>query len=280
AIKSFKGDLDFEPNEFGLIEVSVINESPDLSASISNYFVKLADSLHIELNIKRARNNRIFVEKRFNRNLEDLNDAEENFALFQQKYGAFAVPEQVKAAVEAAGALEAQLIESQILVYNLEGTVSENSIIYKKIWNKIKAIEKKLSELSISDNVKDNSSLLIPFDKLPEIQVEYLRKFRDLEIQNRILQFLYPIYEQAKIDEQKSVPTLFVVDKAVPPELKYAPKKSFIILFITFIVFVIHLPFIFRADKLTNVGKLRNPLEEKELGFYNRIIKFYKIKFN
>ena len=49
------GDVIFEPTDNGLIEVSVINEDPDLSAKIANYFVILADSMYIELNIEQAR---------------------------------------------------------------------------------------------------------------------------------------------------------------------------------------------------------------------------------
>ncbi len=43
-----------------------------------------------------------------------------------------------------------------------------------------------------------------------------------------------PMYEQAKVEEQKSIPTIMVIDKAVPPELKYSPKRSVIILGFSF----------------------------------------------
>jgi hypothetical protein len=87
ALKRFSGDIIFEPTENGLIEVSIINEDPKLSAEMANYFVHLADSIYIELNIEQARNNRIFIEKRYNKNISDLKDAEDSFYVFQKKYG-------------------------------------------------------------------------------------------------------------------------------------------------------------------------------------------------
>jgi hypothetical protein len=86
------------------------------------------------------------------------------------------------------------------------------------------------------------------------------------------------MYEQAKVDEQKSAPTVLVVDKAVPPELKYRPKKAFIILGIEFLVFFILVVFVYHGEKIINEKEYRNPLVEKEGRFYHKIINFYKMK--
>ncbi len=91
ALKAFKNDLIFEPNEFGMIEVSVINKSPELSAEISSFFVSLVDSIHIELNMVQAQNNRAFIQTRYEKNLSDLKNAEDLLYAFQKKHGIFAV---------------------------------------------------------------------------------------------------------------------------------------------------------------------------------------------
>ncbi|HRI47902.1 MAG TPA: Wzz/FepE/Etk N-terminal domain-containing protein, partial [Ignavibacteriaceae bacterium] len=49
TIKAFVNDLDFSVNEFGMIDISVINEDATRSAEIANYFVILLDSLNIKL---------------------------------------------------------------------------------------------------------------------------------------------------------------------------------------------------------------------------------------
>ncbi len=279
ALKAVKGDLIFEPNEYGMIEVSVINEDPDTAAIIANYLVGLADSLHIAINIEQAARSRKFIERRFLQNQDDLRNAEENFKNFQKKYDVLAVPEQIQFAVAAVGELEAQLVEKEIQLNSVKGSISSSSSIYKMLEVQINSIRQRIKDFN-KKSLNDDPSMILPLDEIPELQMEYLRLYRELEIQNKILEFIYPLYEQAKLDEQKSTPTLLVIDKAVPAELKYAPKKAFIVLFFTFLALFIHLPFIFRANKILLSEKLKNPVEEKELRFYKKITRSYKISFN
>ncbi len=276
-IKRFSGDLLFDPNEYGFIEVSVINKDPETSAEMANYFVEIVDSLNIQLNIEQAKRQRKFVEKRFLQNQEDLRKAEEAFAEFQKKHGVFAIPEQVQVAVSAAGELEAQLVAQQILAETIRSDISTNSLIYKSIQAKINALKSQLKKMNSKAGGKNDNSLMIPFSKVPDLQVEYLRRYRDVEIQNKIMEFLYPMYEQAKIDEQKSMPTLLVIDKAEVPQLKYAPKKAFIILGAFFFFSFIFILFVFRGEEAINRKEFNNPLEEKEKRFFRRVGNYYKL---
>ena len=70
--------------------------------------------------------------------------------------------------------------------------------------------------------------------------IQYLRTYREVEIQQSILEIVMPMYEQAKVEEQKSMPTIMLMDKAIAPQLKYSPKRS-VIIFGTFISCFIHI---------------------------------------
>lgn len=79
-------------------------------------------------------------------------------------------------------------------------------------------------------NLKSSLNLFIPFEKIPETGVAYVRLMRDYEyLENKLLEFLYPIYEQARIEEQKDIPVVLVVDKAIAPQKKSAPKRALIV---------------------------------------------------
>ncbi|MBK7866129.1 MAG: hypothetical protein IPJ75_03550 [Ignavibacteriales bacterium] len=46
-----------------------------------------------------------------------------------------------------------------------------------------------------------------------------------------MLEFLLPVYEQAKFDEQKDIPVILSIDKAVPSDKKvYPPRMVYAIL--------------------------------------------------
>ena len=99
-----------------MIEFSIINEDAKKSAKIANYLVRLVDSLNIKYNIERAKNNREFIEKRYNQNVSDLRNAEDSLYKFQKKYNIVAVPEQLEVTVKAAAEIEAQLTKKEMEV--------------------------------------------------------------------------------------------------------------------------------------------------------------------
>ena len=82
-----------------------------------------------------------------------------------------------------------------------------------------------MQELKNSPNLGSSSNILFAFKDMPNIAMQYLRTYREVEIQQSILEIVMPMYEQAKVEEQKSIPTIMVMDKAVSPELKYSPKS-------------------------------------------------------
>jgi capsule polysaccharide export protein KpsE/RkpR len=279
VLKAFTGDLNFDMNEFGLIEISVINEDPKLCAEMSNYFVQLVDSINIELNIEQASNNRKFIEERYLTNIDDLKLTEDSLYKIQKKYGIFAVPEQLEISVMTAAEIESQLMQKEIAADIIKAQFGVGSPQYGYLEKEIKILRKKVSDIKSSSDLKASSNILFAFEKVPEMAMEYLRVYRDVEIQTKIMEIILPLYEQAKVEEQKSIPTLMVIDRAVPPELKHSPKKAFVILFITFLALFFHLPWIFRMEKVHNLDFQDTSLEKKENNIYSRIVKFYRLNF-
>lgn len=280
TIKAFRNDLVFEPTDNGLLEISVINKDPVLSANISNYFVKLADSMYIELNIEKARNNRYFIEKRYQKNIDDLKAAEDSFYIFQKKYGVAVIPEQLVANIQASANIETELIKQELTAEMLKNRYGEDFPQYKVAMKEVKVLQAKVDELKNSQSLYKSSNILFPFKDVPDISIQYYRNYREIEIQNKILEFVLPLYEQALVEEQKSIPNLIVVDQAVPPELKYSPKKALIILIFFFLGLFIHLPLIFRGDKILILTQVKNSMEEKEKAIYNKISNLYKLRIN
>lgn len=279
VIKAFRGDFSTDPNEFGMIDFSIVNKDPKVSAEIANYLVTLVDSMNIEFSIQRARNNRVFIEKRYLQNVADLKKAEDSLYKFQKKYGIVAVPEQLEVTVKAAAEIESELMKKEMESFFVLQGYGENSPQYQGIQMEINMLKKKVQELKNSPNLGATSNILFPFKDMPNIAIQYLRTYREVEIQQSILEIVMPMYEQAKVEEQKSMPTIMLMDKAVAPELKYRPKRSVLVLGILFLLLFLLIPFIFWGEKAISREKYQNPLQEKEANLFNRIIKIYKMKF-
>lgn len=278
VIKAFRSDISTDPNEFGMIDFSIINKDPNVSAKMANYLVTLVDSMNIEFSIQRARNNRIFIEKRYFQNVADLKKAEDSLYKFQKKYGIVAVPEQLEVTVKAAAEIESALMKKEMESFFVLQGFGENSPQYQGIKSEIKLLKDKVQEIKNSPNLSATSNVLFPFKEMPNIAIQYLRTYREVEIQQSILEIVMPMYEQAKVEEQKSMPTIMLMDEAVAPELKYSPKRSVIVLGVLFLVLFILIPFIFWGEQAIEREKYKNPLQEKEANFFSRILKIYKMK--
>jgi len=279
AIKAFKDDFSTDPNEFGMIDFSIVNKDPKISAEIANYLVTLVDSMNIEFSIQRAKNNRIFIEKRYLQNVSDLKMAEDSLYKFQKKYGIVAVPEQLEVTVKAAAEIESELMKKELESYLILNYMGENSPQYQTVKSEINMLKKKVQELKNSSELGASSNILFPFKKMPDIAIQYLRTFREVEIQQSILEIVLPMYEQAKVEEQKSMPTIMLMDKAVPPELKYSPKRAIIIVGIFLLSVFIFIPMIFIGERAITRDKFENPLQLKTSNIFNSIKKIYKMRF-
>ena len=95
-------------------------------------------------------------------------------------------------------------------------------------------------------------------DKLPENAMKFLRIKRQIEIYNSILEFLIPLYEQARFEEVKNVPVLQVIDYGTPPEKKsYPPRILFSILIALFVASIVYIILVIREVlSKTNNSKL------------------------
>ena len=277
TLKAFADDLSFDLNQNNFIEISVINKSPRKSTEIANYFVMLLDSLNNKINSETARNNRKFIEKRYLKNLEDLKSAEDSLYKFQRKYGVIAVPEQLELLYKAAAEIESQQFQKQILVDITSKEFGENSPQYQTALSELNIIKQKVQELKQSSDVSKNSNIFLPFKELPNISINYLQIYREVEIQSKILEVILPMYEQAKVEEVKNIPTVIVIDKASVPQIKYRPKRSFIVLSVILLCLFFLIPLIYRIQTILHREPF-NPLEQKELKIYRKLAHIFRIK--
>jgi tyrosine-protein kinase Etk/Wzc len=279
VLKAFRNDISADPNEFGMIDFSVVNKDPKISAAIANYMVSLVDSLNIDFNIERARNNRIFIEQRYLQNVRDLKNAEDSLYKFQKKYGIVAVKEQLEISVKASAEIEAELFKKEVEAYIVEQNYGVNSIQYTSIKAEMELLKKKVQELKNSSELGSSSNILYPFKEMPDIAIEYLRAYREVTIQEYILEIVLPMYEQSKVEEQKSIPTVISIDHAIPPQLKYRPKRATIVLGLLFIYCLFLIPFVFMAEHSLSRTFHNNPIQEKFSNFSKKIKKLFRIKF-
>jgi uncharacterized protein involved in exopolysaccharide biosynthesis len=232
VLKALGNYIDFSIEDEGNIVISVTDKIPERAAEMANYYVQILNEMSTELSITESRNNREFIEKRFIQAQNDILAIEDSMEIFSKKYNVLALEEQMKAAIEVAAATKAQLeiakLERDILIRNY----GEENPLVQQTKLKVDELTKQLTSLKFGEdkNLRSSLNIFVPFENIPETGVLYIRLMRNYEIQTKILEFIYPIYEQAKIEEQKDIPVVLVVDAAIPPEKKSSPKRSLIVI--------------------------------------------------
>ena len=230
AVKEVWGHLAVSVGDEGIITIAYEDKDPRKAASVANAFALKLDEINRRTFTSKAKNSRIFIEQRLEDSKQDLARSEEDLKKFQQENKAIAIDEQTKAAIGAAAGLQAQLalveLELNVLKKNVEDTPELRQLEFKR-----QELLRQISKMEKGGQGKQTGLLSVPFDKVPDMALEYARLYRELKIQESIFELLTAEYEKAKIEESKDTPTIQILDRAVPPERKSKPKRSYMVAF-------------------------------------------------
>jgi uncharacterized protein involved in exopolysaccharide biosynthesis len=227
TVKDLVSNTELEVQDEGNLTISVLDKDPSRAAAMANYYVDLLNTTNTELKIQNARGNRIFIEQRYKKNLDDIRRAEEAMKAFQLKNGVIAMPEQTEASIKAGAEVAAMLATKEVELAVLRRTMSADHPSVKAAEIEIDEIRRKMREMSAgTSGSSEEMKIFVPFRQAPELGVQYIRLYREAEIQYKILQFLTPLYEQSKVEEQRNTPSVVVLDRAFPAERKAKPKIS------------------------------------------------------
>ena len=247
------------------------NEARKLAKEIANFFITELDKLNNEIRVEKAKNSRIFIEKRYFQNLEDLKIAEENLRDFQEKYGVIALPEQTEAAIITAAELKSQIMTKEVEIGVLQKSVSKTHVKLIRSKTELKELKKKYDEFNYGNNLKSNSensstqsdNLFLPFDQVPELGLKYARLYREIMMQQKLMEFLLPQYEDAKIQEAKETPTIQVLDPAVIPVKKSRPKRALFVIIAGMFTLIISIVWITVYERIQLLREIDRKKYEK-----------------
>ncbi len=239
TIKELEGNVNFDIEDEGYITIQVYDKNPQRAADMANYFVEVLNDLSNQLWTKEARDNREFIEKRVEEVKADLRIAEDSLKRYQEQHGMIFIPEQVSSSISEVAKLFAAREAKEVERAVIERTAGKENLLYRQLSVELSELNKKLATF-------------------PEVGISSLRLYRDLLIKQKILEFIMPLYEQAKVEERRDVPVVVVLDKAVPAERKAKPKVTLYALLAAVISTLISLTVVFTREMVSRLNAL-NP---------------------
>jgi uncharacterized protein involved in exopolysaccharide biosynthesis len=237
AVKELEDNVKFETLDDETLVITVLDKDPQRSADMANYFVEILNDISLRLGTREARSNREFIERRLDESKADLRKAEDSLRAYQEKSRFLIAPDVNSASMSGIGELVALKAKKEVELSVLRQTTSGDNAAIAQLQIELGAIDKKLQQF-------------------PEAGLTSFRLYRDVAIQQKIVEILLPMYEQVKVDEQKDVPVLLVLDKGVRPEKKDRPKRLLII-GLTFLgALILNAIFVFSYESARRSGAL------------------------
>lgn len=229
TIKDLLGNSLFQPQPTSnLLVIGVYDKNPKRARDMVSYYMQLLDSAVTNISKVSLIYNRELIEGRYKQNLKDLDSAQKNLKDFQEKYGVVLPEEQFKSTVKAYAEIEAQKLLLETQLNSLKLSLNNNSPVILNLLEQIKTLDSKINQFNSKNN--NNVRLFVPLGKAPGLIDKYVSLYREVKIQSKLLELTYPLFQQAKLNEDRNAPAFISIDKPFVPEYKAKPKKSIVIL--------------------------------------------------
>ncbi len=234
----------------GIMNVSVLDKDKNLAKQMVEFLLEELNRINIEMNVQNAKSNREFIERRYFQAKDDLAKSEDSLKAFQVIYGV-APDLQIKASAQSMFTLEGELKAEEVKLDVLKKILSSDQPEVEVQEAKVNSLRNKINEINSSTNLSD----FLRLGNSPQIALSYLRLQRDLEIQTKIVSFLLPVYEQAKIEEKRETPSIIVLDKPYVADKKTKPKRFTMVVVFTFVGFLFSILLFVSIAKLKEFGR-------------------------
>ncbi len=222
-------------DEYEFLTVAVTDTDPQRAADLANYFVRKLNEINAQLSAQSARNFRVFVEDRYNKTVAELDSVMQAGRAFQEKYGVLDLPKQGEQFFEYMAQLRLAAIQAEGEYETLLSQFGPQHSLVQGAREAARAANRKYQGA-----LAGREQLLpVPRQALPEVSVGYLELERERLILATLLEYIRPVLEEARFDEERTVEAVQVVDVAVPPARKAGPRRSVICIAATLSAFLL-----------------------------------------
>lgn len=235
TIRAMREYIYYRVGEENQLEITFMDRDQDQVADMTNYIVHCIDSLNIALATKKAMYNRDFVASRFKIALDSLNQVENQLTEFMKQHSLVSIEDQVRVAVEQAAQFKAQIMAKEVELQLKENMLKPSNPEVLRVKKELAALRQQYHQFYQN---QPGDRLFPPFNGIQEVQKQYLHLQRQAMYYGKLIEFLGPQYEQAKIEAAKKIPTIQVLDNAVRPERKARPKRATFVILLTFAGFL------------------------------------------
>lgn len=221
--------------EYDFFSVEVQDKDPQRAADMANFFVAKLEEINNQLSKQSAGNFRAYVEHRYNLAHLDRQAMLDSLAAFQREFGVIDLEAQTEAFFTQLAEMRADAVGLEIQLNSLRTQFGDNNRQVQNLDALVSAANEQY------ERALDGTEAVLPVSReaAPAMVRQYLDLTLERTIQERILELVAPMLEQARFEEERESQALQVVDAAVAPSKKFKPKRSIICIAATLSGFIL-----------------------------------------
>ena len=197
----------------GIIKMTFEDRNPSRAAQMLNAVARAYVEQNVSRRSEEAERSLAFLNRELPRLKADLELSEQNLNEYRNQKKSIDIPGEIRELLTQTTNTEKSRLE-------LEIKRKELATRFEPDYPMIKAIDAQLATVN-----SQSSSLNKEISRLPQVQQDYIRKARDVEVNNQLYVSLLNNAQQLQIAKAGTVGNVAIVDSAVSPERPSRPNK-------------------------------------------------------
>jgi uncharacterized protein involved in exopolysaccharide biosynthesis len=214
-----------------LIAISVIDTDKKRAAAIANAYPEQLRELTKNLAVTEASQRRLFYEQRLKDAKTDLVNAELAFQQIQRQKGLIQLDAQAKALITSLADLHAEVADKEVQLQALRSYSTEQNPEVQLLESQLASLQNQTAKLEERSGTPGSGGLDLA--DVAGAGGDYLRAEHELEYRQALFDLLLKQYDAARWDESRNAAVIQIVEEAIPPDHKSAPRRTLIVLVFT-----------------------------------------------
>lgn len=219
CLKRFDENVSVTASRSKIVRLEVEDRDPEMAARICNALVEELDKVSREVRTSRASQQRTYLTEQLGMVEARLRAAENALSRYERSQGVVLGGGEA-AAVEGVADLLARKLALQVRRSWMESYATRDNPGLTAVTSELQAVDRELS-------------------RLPGLKQQGDRMALDVEIQRRVFTLLTAQLEETKLEENRTMTALAVLDPARAPTKRAKPRRGFIVLVSTSVALVL-----------------------------------------
>ncbi len=207
-----------------IVTITVTDPSPARAHDLASAYLDALTEKNGQLALTESSQRRLFFAQQLAKEKDDLENAEVALKETEEKTGLIAPAGQTASEIQMIAQTQGLISAKQVELAALRLSATQENPDLIRLESEIQGLQDQFSKMQ-SGTGKRNGAV-IPTSQVPELQLDYVRKEREVKYHEALFEMLSKLYVQARIDEAHNAPLVQVIDPASYPDIKSSPYRT------------------------------------------------------